>query len=347
LPDRFDIRRILAVAVIDGRGGCFMEASATIIPIASGKGGVGKTFVTANLAMALAELGHSTVAVDLDLGGSNLNSFMGLPNRFPGIGDYLNTPKGELTSLLVPTHLPQLKLLPGDGKTPFMANIPYARKIKLLSAIQKLPADYILLDLGAGSSYNTLDFFGIAEKGMIVTSPSAPAILNMMVFLKNYLLRSIEKKFPHNNGVKTLIQGLSCRPMSEQMASIETLRREIMAEDPTAEKVIAEICGGCRPRVIFNFGEHPDQLQVADQISKNLTSILSIEADYFGFVFYDEAVRLSVFNPAKRVVQSRECPAVRSVYQIAKRIEKFWDRKVQDSARRLKMQILEHYEAGG
>ena len=324
-----------------------MEASATIIPIASGKGGVGKTFVTANLAMALAELGHRTVAVDLDLGGSNLNSFLGLQNRFPGIGDYLNMPKGDLASLLVPTHLPQLKVLPGDGKTPFMANIPYARKVKLLSAIKKLPADYILLDLGAGSSYNTLDFFGIAEKGMIVTSPSPPAILNMLVFLKNFLLRSIGKKFPQNTGVKTLIQRLAARPMSEQMASIEALRREIVTEDPTADKVIAEICNNCRPRVVFNFGEHPDQLQVADQISKSLTSILSIEADYFGFVFYDDAVRLSVFNPATMLAQSREYPAVQSVYQIAKRIEKFWDQKVQDSARRLTIQIRERYDAGG
>lgn len=323
-----------------------METSATIIPVASGKGGVGKTFVTANLAMALAELGHRTVAVDLDLGGSNLNSFLGLPNRFPGIGDYLNMPKGELASLLVPTHLPQLKLLPGDGKTPFMANIPHARKMKLLNAIQKLPADYILLDLGAGSSYNTLDFFGIAEKGMIVTSPSPPAILNMLVFLKNYLLRSIEKKFPQNNGVKALIQGLSARPMLEQMASIEALRKEVAAQEPDAGKIIADICRGCRPRVVFNFGEHPDQLQVADQISKSLSSILSIEADYFGFVFFDDAVRLSVFNPATMLARSRDCPAVQSIHQIAKRIEKFWDRKIQDSARRLRRQMLERYPPG-
>ena len=65
------------------------QPAATIIPIASGKGGVGKSFVSSNLAMALAQLGHRVIAVDLDFGGANLHSFLGLPNRYPGIGDFL------------------------------------------------------------------------------------------------------------------------------------------------------------------------------------------------------------------------------------------------------------------
>ena len=74
-----------------------------IVPIASGKGGVGKTFLTANLAIALAEAGHRTIAVDMDLGGSNLYSFLGIPNRFPGIGDFLKARSAELEDLQVKT----------------------------------------------------------------------------------------------------------------------------------------------------------------------------------------------------------------------------------------------------
>lgn len=316
-----------------------MEENAIIIPVASGKGGVGKSFITANLAMALAELGHRTVAVDLDLGGSNLNTFLGLQNRFPGIGDYLNVAKGDLNSLLVPTHLPLLTLLPGDGKTPFMANIPHARKIKLMNAIKNLPARFILLDLGAGSSYNTLDFFGMVDKGMMITTPTSPAILNMMTFLKNYLLRSIEKRFSQKNEIKALIQNVTARPMVEQMASINGLRKEIASLDPEAGKVIEDICNSCRPRIVFNFGENPKQLQVADQISKTLKTVLSIEADYFGFIFYDEAVRLSIFNPSAMLGRTRDCLAFSHIQQIAKRIEKYWNREVYDSARRIQAQL--------
>ena len=160
-----------------------MNTSPTFIPVASGKGGVGKSFLTANLAIALAERGHQTIAVDLDLGGSNLYSFLGLPNRFPGIGDFIKTKGGEISDFLVSTDISNLKFLPGDGKTPFMANITYAQKIKLISQLKNLTADYILLDQASGSAYNTLDFFSITPISMVVTTPEYPAVMNMMIFL--------------------------------------------------------------------------------------------------------------------------------------------------------------------
>jgi len=85
-----------------------------------------KTFFTANLAIALAEKGHPTIAVDMDLGGANLHLFLGLPNRFPGIGNFLKARSAELEEMLVPTEIPNLQFLPGDGLSPFMANIPHA-----------------------------------------------------------------------------------------------------------------------------------------------------------------------------------------------------------------------------
>jgi hypothetical protein len=133
------------------------NSGAVIIPVASGKGGVGKTFIAANLALALAELGHRVVAVDLDFGGANLHSLLGISNRHAGIGDFLKARTAELEDLLVPAGAPNLSFLPGDGKTPFMANIAYAQKIKLMVRIRKLPADFILLDLGAGSSLGGIE----------------------------------------------------------------------------------------------------------------------------------------------------------------------------------------------
>ena len=73
-----------------------MKKRPEIIPVASGKGGVGKSFLTANLGFALGEMGHRTVAVDMDLGGSNLHAFLGLSNRFPGIGDFLKARTAKL-----------------------------------------------------------------------------------------------------------------------------------------------------------------------------------------------------------------------------------------------------------
>ena len=147
----------------------------TIIPIAGGKGGVGKSFLSANLAIALAQAGRDTIAVDLDLGASSLFAFLGLANRFPGIGDFVRAKRGELSDLLVPTECPNLRFLPGDGRSPFMANIAHAQKKKILRGLKMLPAEYIILDLGSGSTYNTLDFFSLGQTGIMVTTPDHPS----------------------------------------------------------------------------------------------------------------------------------------------------------------------------
>src|SRR5688572_2959593 len=105
-----------------------MAEQTTIIPIAGGKGGVGKSFVTANLGVALAQ-SERTIVVDADLGNSNLHSFLGIENRYPGVGEFLRgTIKCAPNELVQKTRVPLLGFVPGDGRVPFMANITYAQK---------------------------------------------------------------------------------------------------------------------------------------------------------------------------------------------------------------------------
>jgi len=119
-----------------------MNNNTVIIPIASGKGGVGKSIISANLAISLANLGHSVVAVDLDLGGSNLYSYLGMDNKYHGIGDYLNSKRGKLSDYIVQTDFENLQFLAGERRITFMANMPHAQKIKLIGEIKNIEADY-------------------------------------------------------------------------------------------------------------------------------------------------------------------------------------------------------------
>ena len=164
-----------------------MEQQKTIIPIAGGKGGVGKSLFVANLGISLAEMGQQAVAVDLDLGSSNLHTYLGLPNINPGIGDFLKVKKVSLNDYLMETGVDNFSFLPGDGKSPFMANIPYAQKLRLIREVKKIDARYILVDLGAGSTFNTLDFFGMANSGIIISTFEYSAIMNVLMFLKNFI----------------------------------------------------------------------------------------------------------------------------------------------------------------
>jgi flagellar biosynthesis protein FlhG len=317
----------------------------TIIPIASGKGGVGKSFVSSNLAIALAELGHRVIAVDLDFGGANLHSFLGIPNRYPGIGDFLKARIAELDELLVPSQIPNLQFLPGDGKTPFMANIAHAQKIKLISRLKKLPADYILLDLGAGSSFNTLDFFRLAPHGIMVTSPEPPAVMGMLVFLKNFLLRAIERKMVRHYGVRNMLRDMYKQPMESQTLSIKAVHQKIIDEDPEAGEIAGQVYEYYRPRIVINMGENPDDARMAHKISRTLGEILSVEADYFGFVYKDRAVLSSIRKRESFMLNYRDSLAAENIIRIAQRIEKFWNQPVKDSANLLINNVIKDFES--
>ena len=313
----------------------------TIIPIAGGKGGVGKTFFTANLAIALAEMGHPTVAMDMDLGGSNLHFFLGLPNRFPGIGNFLKTRSAELEEMLVSTEIPNLQFLPGDGLSPFMANIPHAQKIRLISRIIKLPAEYILLDLGAGTSFNTLDLFRLSPHGFVITTPEYPAIMNMMAFLKHVLLRTIEGNFTRNHYICEMLHSTY---KTDKQINIGELQSRIAAIDHEAGKTVMELCRKYRPRVVFNMGEHPDEIKISEQINNSLKNILSLEVDYFGFIFNDPAVRQSIKKKIPFIPCYRKNMTTENIERIAERIVKYWSKPIDNSALRLLNHTRKVYE---
>lgn len=312
-----------------------MNGDTTIIPVAGGKGGIGKTFLAANLAIALADMGHETLAVDLDLGGSNLNYFLGVPNKFPGIGDFLKARTDELEALTVPTETPHLKFIPGDGRTPFMANIPHAQKVRLISRLERLEARYVILDLGAGTSFNTLDFFRMSPHGLVVTSPDYVSIMSMMAFLKHLLLRVIERDFSRNQELRNVIQDFNKQSMADDQMTIGVLTSRIAAIDANAANRVAEIGEMYRPRVVFNMGDDPDEMNIAEKINSGLGSNLSIEVDYFGFIFNDPSVRESIKKRTAFLPSFPENRAAESIRRTAGRIAKFWDRPVENSAQLL------------
>jgi flagellar biosynthesis protein FlhG len=124
-----------------------------IIPVASGKGGVGKSLVAANLGIAFAQAGQRVVLVDLDLGASNLHLVLGHQSPRTGIGTFLNDTKSSFNEVIADTDIRGLMFIPGDTEIPGTANLkPFQLKalVKHFFAL-KDKADVLILDLGAGT----------------------------------------------------------------------------------------------------------------------------------------------------------------------------------------------------
>ncbi|MDR4472182.1 MAG: P-loop NTPase [Nitrospira sp.] len=103
---------------------------ATIVSIGSGKGGVGKSIIAANLSMLMAKRGKRVVLADLDVGGAKLRIFLfGMLNPPRTLTDFIDRRVERLDEVLQPISAhPFLQLLPGTGDTLATANLPYAKE---------------------------------------------------------------------------------------------------------------------------------------------------------------------------------------------------------------------------
>ena len=162
-----------------------------IIPIASGKGGVGKSLVSANMAIAFAQNGKRVVLADLDLGASNLHLVLGQQAPKTGIGTFLNNVKSDFSAVISETDVRGLRFIPGDNEIPGTANLTTTQRRALVKQLLALKddTDILILDLGAGTHQSILEFFLLSNQGIVVSAPAVTAVLNAYVFLKNTVFR--------------------------------------------------------------------------------------------------------------------------------------------------------------
>lgn len=162
------------------------------IAIGGGKGGVGKTLIAANLGIMLAREGNRVILVDLDLGGANLHTCLGVELSKHTLSDFIQKDVDDLNDILMDTPINNLKLISGAQDILDIANLKYTQKIRFISKLKDLDADYVILDLGAGTSFNTLDFFLTSDIGLITLVPEPTSIENVYRFIKSAFYRKLK-----------------------------------------------------------------------------------------------------------------------------------------------------------
>jgi flagellar biosynthesis protein FlhG len=166
-----------------------------VYTVGGGKGGTGKSFTTANLGTILAQQGNKVLLVDLDLGASNLHTFLALAKPQISLKQYLEKEINDINDVILETTQANLSILSSSGCSLEIANLYYAQKLKLMRAIKKLSYDYIFIDLGSGTHFNTLDFYLISNNGILITTPEPVSIENMFRFIKSIYLRKLKAVF--------------------------------------------------------------------------------------------------------------------------------------------------------
>jgi flagellar biosynthesis protein FlhG len=166
----------------------------SVISVTSGKGGVGKTNITANLAYLLAGLKKKTLILDADCGLANIDLILGLTPKY----NLYHVLKGERTLREAIVNGPGgIKILASSSGIQEMSSLSMEQKLTLqdeLNALQKRP-DFMLIDTSAGINDNVLYFNMVAGETIVVVTPEPTSLTDAYALIKVLYQRHAKKRF--------------------------------------------------------------------------------------------------------------------------------------------------------
>lgn len=170
------------------------QQATKVISITSGKGGVGKTAVVANVASCLARSGNKVLILDADLGLANIDVVFGLTPPY-NLNHFFSGEK-DLTSIIVDGPYGMQILPAGSGLQSFI-QLDADQKLRLLDGLETLDDDYdyVFIDTEAGISENVTYFNTAAHEIILVTTPDPTAITDVYALMKLLSTRYHEKYF--------------------------------------------------------------------------------------------------------------------------------------------------------
>lgn len=260
--------------------------------IAGGKGGIGKTFVTANLGIALCERGKRVVVVDADLGGSNLHTLVGIPHPPLSLDDFIRMNMRSIRGILTETGIPNLRLIAGVRDILTLSNPKESHKQKIMRHVRSLDADHIILDLGTGMSSHVFDFFLISENGILLVTPEAASLENAYRFIRGVFFHRWMNMAP-NNEVKKLIEMAVDLHNAEGIRTPFDLLERVDKTDKKAAEILKEGMNSFKPWLIINQARNRKEAEIGFAMRSVCRKYLGLDLGFLGHILYDYNVYAS------------------------------------------------------
>jgi len=293
-----------------------------IIPIASGKGGVGKSLVSANIAVAFAQAGQRVVLADLDLGASNLHLVLGHHSPHMGIGTYLNNTKSNFADVIAETDVRGLRFIPGDNEIPGTANLSANQRKSLVKKLLALKdeTDILVLDLGAGTHQSILDFFLLSNQGVVVSAPAVTAVLNAYVFLKNAVFRLMNNSCAKGSPARVHLEKLRKEGAGHSKLYIPKMLPEIKKIDPDSYEKFVKRLEDLHPRLIMNLVDEPKNADVAMKIRRSCEEYLDLKIEHLGIIYRDVVQDTALASRLPIILYKPQSVLSQAIYRIADKI---------------------------
>jgi flagellar biosynthesis protein FlhG len=255
----------------------------------SGSRKAGKTVVTTALGIALAKAGRQVVIIQVDTAGANLYQLL-------GCNTLSNTPHRaflshtmDVNQHLLNTLFPNLRLLSGEDV--YLDFCTAENPHKILNMIRRLDAEYVILDLGCGSSCSQIDLFNAADFGIIVLTPDSISIQNGYQFMQLSVYRRLARVFGDDPALLDFFQQSFDMIANDQGSLLNPISEQIRELGPEYYEDWKRVLHSYQLRVIIN------QIQSEQDCLESLVlqvaahHILNIDLNQIHYVHHDLFIR--------------------------------------------------------
>ena len=261
----------------------------TIWAVGGGKGGIGKSFISSSLAMCLTRMGKSVTLVDLDLGSANLHTCLGIKVPNESLSDFVSGRVDDLSKIAVTTEIPGLHFISGFNDALNIADLNADVKQRLIVALRNIQTPYVILDLGAGTSENTLDFFLAADQKIVAVTPEPTSIENAYRFMKASFYRRL-RQAEGELGIQSLIEAAMDTRNQHGIRSPADLIRHIASVNPEAGLRLQTKIADFNLQFLLNQVRTREDIEIGTSMKSVCRKYFGIESNYLGYIDHDNAV---------------------------------------------------------
>jgi flagellar biosynthesis protein FlhG len=174
-----------------------------------------------------------------------------------------------------------------------MANPKHALKEKIIRQLDTLAMDYVLIDLGAGSTFNVLDFFLAAHERIVVVTPVPTSVENAYHFLKAAYFRGLKRAIQRAGAVRLVDQAME-EKVARGIRSPRELLAQIATMNPAAGAAIAQEVAALAPRLIVNQVQQEEELELGRKMAIAYRDYFGVQAGFLGAIRSDDRVRHAI-----------------------------------------------------
>lgn len=308
--------------------------SPVVIAIGSGKGGVGKSLVSANMGAAIAAEGWRVLVIDLDIGCANLHTYFGSSHPSKTIDDFLGDPQATLRSTILSGPIKGLGYIAGGRQDETMSASRFTSGnlerlwLGVLDSWRTYDIDFVIIDLGAGTHAFTLELFCLAHVGVVTVLPEPTSIENAYVFLKSYLLqlvRNIGRQINQTHEAEALCSVLtSLTPEHLDQGYLAAIRSQYH-HYPDVVRNLGTAIMARKLGLLINQAREREDRDIGKSMEGICRRFFGFQAADIGYLNYDEAAwrslrnqRLLVSDFPHNLIVKRLNQASRKLLELAK-----------------------------